>query len=770
MGRLTLVVLCLLVAFSVFGQNTVEPVPMNDYLEFARASADWTWEHYDSLIVRWRETLDPENIFGYRSPPRLLEMATIYATLYELEGNEEYADRAERVLIEYGDYRDEYPEEAAALRPDYSNGVPALPDFFTTMRYIRPYEILKEHGRLSRSQRRHIDEVIAHSIEYTFQTQEWGAMNRAMLRAETLAWAVRVLHDHPDVDRWRQYEHALGFDNWGAWEIEDATIYHGVWLYSLLGYADAKQQMEELFRTPEMYYYGQYFLNLMCPDGMIPDFGDANWRGNWQRYLVFFEAAAAQYDNPELKWAASVIARNFIDFDRIQNIGLAYLLLDCYRYGTDDVASEIPTALSMEVMEDVQGKKIVFRNGWEPESTYMLLNYKDEGEDGFLYRAYLRDAIPVEEEKMTHGHSDENSIVLLMHNGSVLLHDGGYRDYMPSGMYGAYRQDYFHNRLCVRPEKIWFGQEEGEYRYSPTDHPAIEGQSVLDFLHNAGSYHEVRTHKVDFLTFDDFDYSRTRVIDDRRGYESDRVICYLKDPEMIVVFDIMKATEEGYLTASNLWHTRQIVDQGEHWYDTHYDSLGNLALGDNSNLLIYFPSTHYRIEQVEPQRRHYQDEITISQTTAQYFELGRHIGFATVLIPHDASVGASDWVARIHYSDTTPEGAGMMVTIENGDETITVGVKNDLRMDMQRDYRRPRYTWETGRIQFGDLESNCDFFVTRRNDDDLAFTVVNMSRAVFDGTVLFDQAPSFFGLAFDGSSDQSGVGKARYWRDEVELR
>ena len=81
----------------------------------------------------------------------------------------------------------------------------------------------------------------------------------------------------------------------------------------------------------------------------------------------------------------------------------------------------------------------------------MLLNYRDEGDGGLLFRDYLRDTIPVEEEKMTHGHADENSIVMLASGGALLLHDGGYRDFMPSGPYGAYRQDYFHNRLCVRP-------------------------------------------------------------------------------------------------------------------------------------------------------------------------------------------------------------------------------------------------------------------------------------------------------------------------------
>ena len=52
----------------------------------------------------------------------------------------------------------------------------------------------------------------------------------------------------------------------------------------------------------------------------------------------------------------------------------------------------------------------------------------------------------------------------------------------------------------------------------------------------------------------------------------------------------------------------------------------------------------------------------------------------------------------------------------------------------------------------------------------LAFTIVNLTRAVYDKQVLFDQAPGFFGLTFDGSSDEKGVGKARYWREETRLR
>lgn len=514
--------------------------------------------------------------------------------------------------------------------------------------------------------------------------------------------------------------------------------------------------------------YAHYFLHLMSPAGMIPDFGDADWMSNWQRFLVFFEAAAKHYKDPGMKWAAAVIARTFIDFGGATNIGLAYNLLDCYLWGSDDVPVQEPESLSKEVMEDVQGKKIVFRNGWEPLSTYLLLNYRDEGDGGLNFRDYLRDTIPVEEEKMTHGHSDENSIVLLMSGGSVLLHDGGYRDYMPSGPFGAYRQDYFHNRLCVRPEKIWMGQKQGEHRYSIRD--AVPGQNILDFLHNAGSYRRVRTQKVDFLNLEDFDYSRTRLIDDGMGYEWDRAIIYVREPEIFIVFDIFKSRREEYFTLANLWHTQKIVAQGEHWYDTVYEKIRDRELPTDKNLLIVFPNSHFRLEGTEPEKRHYQDEILIHQTTAQHFELGETVGFITLLIPHSKVESPLKWLDKIQPLVTEPAGTGLGVEIDLCEQIITVGVKNDLRMDIARDWRRPRYTYDAGKIVYGDFETNGDFLFASIRGSKLSYTIVNLTKAFFKEKLLFEAKSSYYGLAFDASTDKGGLGKLRYWQDEVDIK
>jgi len=763
--------LTLLISSSAVAQ---EPIRQAQYLAYARASADWTWQHYDELILKWKQSFDPKNIFGYRPPGGLLEMAVIYSYFYEKEKKPEYAERAKKVLLTYGDFRSAFPDWGKKIRLDYDDGVPALPDFFTVMRYIRAYETLHRLKQLAPEENATAETTIAESLAYMLRTQEWGPMNRSMLRAESLAWAVRALPGQKKTKTWEMQRQALGDDNWGNWEIEDATIYNGVWLYSLLGYADALQKMDELFKTPEMFYYAQYYLNLICPAGIVPDYGDAHWEANWTHFLAFFEAASNFLKSPNLKWAATTIARKYIDFKNPTSVGLGYILLDCVRWGSDAVVPAQPQTPSQEVMEDVQGKKIVFRNGWNPASTYLLLNYRDEGDGGLNFRDYLRDTIPVEEEKMTHGHADENSLVLLMSGGSILLHDAGYRDYMPSGLFGNYRQDYFHNRLCVRPEKIWLGQRTDEFRYSLRE--AIPGQGVLEFLRDAGSYRKVRTQKVDFLSFPDLDYSRSRVIDDNWGYTWDRIVAYVKEADFFVVFDIFKSLREEFFTLANLWHTRKIFSRGEHWYDTVYDSIAGYGasqgapLPQEKRLFIAFPSTQFKLEGVEPQKRHYQDELTIHQTTGQHFELRETVGFVTVLIPHAADADPKTLAGQVKLISVESPRAGQGVQVQAAGKIYVIGAKNDLRQDMSRDNKRPKYTYEAGRIRFGDFETNGDFLFAALDGSKLAYTIVNLTKALYQDKVLIENKPWLSGLAFDGSPDAAERGKLRYWRDVTTLK
>jgi len=175
--------------------------------------------------------------------------------------------------------------------------------------------------------------------------------------------------------------------------------------------------------------------------------------------------------------------------------------------------------------------------------------------------------------------------------------------------------------------------------------------------------------------------------------------------------------------------------------------------------------THYRLEGVVPQKRHYQDELTIHQTTAQHFELTETAGFVTVLIPHSSQIKPESFLNKVKLLPVEPQNTGMGVKIMLDNKEIYTGVKNDLRMDMSRDWRRPRYTYDAGKVLWGPLESNGDFVFASAKNHELCYTIVNLTKALYQGQVLVDVKPDRSGLLFDGSEDKPGKTKLRYWRD-----
>ena len=138
-------------------------------------------------------------------------------------------------------------------------------------------------------------------------------------------------------------------------------------------------------------------------------------------------------------------------------------------------------------------------------------------------------------------------------------------------------------------------------------------------------------------------------------------------------------------------------------------------------------------------------------------------------MPHAADESPQKRAERVSLITIQPERAGLGVQISANGRTIIVGVKNDLRMDMSRDWRRPRYTYESGKIEFGDIQTNGDFVFAALKGTKLSYTIVNLTKALYKNRILVEAQPGFFGLAFDGSPETKGVGKLRYWRDEVKV-
>jgi hypothetical protein len=750
MKRTILLLACLLLAQSVFSQKAL-------YLDIIKKSVEKSWRESPAMIKQWKERTKPNVLWGYDAPGYPVYLASTLAFLYEQTHERVYAERAAKLLVEYGSLRETLPKDYAKTRAEYANGVPALSNFFYMPPYARAYMAIRGSDVLDARTRATIERDLAGSIDYIFTFPEWGAHNRAMLRAEALCYAYIALPNHPNAAKWKQMSDVLAADNVYHWEIEDASNYHPVWLYSLFSYADAAHR-SEAYTSPMMRYYMEYYTKLIGPSGTIPDFGDANWNSasGASRFVAIFEKGAAVYKDPEMKWAAASILKTVTSQSDTVGTGDAYSLMDAFRWADESITPQVPTSLSQEALDDLIGKKIVFRNGWNPSSLYMLLNYCDETEGGWLGREYLRQTITVEEEKMHHGHSDENSIVLLMNKGSVLLHDAGYRSDLPSGKYGAWRQDYFHNRVVARLNK------------------RDKNQSLLEFIQNSGAHRQVRTQKIDFLTLRDVDMSRTRLIDDKLGYQWDRVVAYVRDPGYFVVVDVIKILRSDYFTFSNLWHAQKIIGHGEHFYDIATDSIApGFQFSKEQSLLVYFPETYAKSEGAEPINRHYQTEQAVYQTMSSQYKAGDTEVFVTVLVPHDRSVLPQPLIAKFRLLPTSAPYKAVCLTMEQPNAVTTLGVKVDLESEVARENIRPRYQYDLGKTTYGDFETDAHFLFASVGKDSLSYSVSNVLRLRYQGKTLMEALPYTHSLQPDGSPDRVGISKWRRWEGTVnnkELR
>lgn len=737
---------CLLV--SLYFLPTLVFAQKADYLQYIEAAAESGWAAYPQVIAEWKANVNPSELWGYNAPSQPVYLADILGFLYRETGERRYAQRAATLLTDYGDLRNAYPDDYQTTRAEYASGMPALSNFFFLPAYSRAYLRIRGSGVLDEAARAKIERDLAHSLDFVFHFPEWGAHNRAILRAEALYYGYLAMPDHPSAARWQQMAEVIASDNLGEWEIEDASHYNAIWLRSLFAYADLAGQ-EAIFEQPFLPYYAEYYKQLFTPAHTMPDFGDAAWNPAWNYYVAVFERFATEYQDPELKWIAARLFDNMVTEASQPGVGVAWLLALAYDWADEALVPQQPDTRSQEVLDDVIGKKVVFRSGWDPDDTYLLLNYRDEGEGGFAHREFLRHTISVEEEKMHHGHSDENGIALLMDGGSVLLHEGGYRDDLPSGPYGQFRADYFHNRLVVRKDK--------RDRY----------QSVPAFIHNSGAYRPVRTQKIDFLSLDAVDMSRTRLYDDHLGYAWDRIVTYVKDPGFFLVIDAVNIKQTDYFTFTNLWHTQTIHEQGNHRYLTSIDSIGSVVLPQNKQLQIHFLETYAKADSFYTEQRHYQQEQAIYQTQSSHYLAGSYEVFVTALVPQE--VGA-DPASLPQFTLLKPEQYPEAIGIEivHGGERAILGVKLDLEAERARENIRPRYTWERGRTSYGDFETDAHFFFATLSGDSLQYAASQVLKVLYKDRVLMEALPNTHGLQLDGEPPRVGYVKWRYWEDTVD--
>ncbi len=729
-----IIIVCFISFFSVYHIYAQTGITKNDYLEVIKDTEKNIWKAYEEEHKKWQES-DPAKRSKESPQIRYGHGGIFDALLYHVTGEKIFAERARKLLLQSnaGDH---------------------------TVNAIRQIE---KSGVLSEADLKVLQDKIVQSanraVEYWV---EWGAMNHSTNHVvNLLTYAMDYLPDHPDYLRWKQKRDINLSSSWGLWSIEDSQNYIPIWLKPMMEYAELVGREKEFYELPTTRYYFDYLVQMMTPDGNVPEFGDGGSGAaySWPWHIAVLEKGASIYKDGRMKWAArKLFERNeFItrDFSRF-GFHFNYNLVGAYLWADESIPEEIPEGGSRLVLEDYVGKKIVFRSGWQPNATYLFLNYLEDAPFGIDGKEHIINTINVETEKNHHGQADENAIGFLMKDGSVLLSESGYRETSSTGPDGEFRADTYHNKMIVR------------------DGIADKQMRLMPFLLDGGRYRFVQTKLMHFRRFKEVDISRTRLIDEERGYQWDRLINYLKDREWFIIYDIVKILKDGAYTLANLFYTQDVVefDQDKRsWYDTRYRTYGTYQESnpDNACLLIYFPEGSNFRRGVEQLRRSYQTESAVYTAKADSFKTGDILVFTTLLIPHSKEVESESIISSLAKAEIFHSARGYGLKLPTDDGYIQLNAMLDLEAEYLQENLRPRYNFESGRAEYGNLITDARYCYLHKHKNQLFYSFFKASKLIYNEKPIFEAKGQMIGQD-DGSYQRWGVSKWIAWEDEVYLK
>jgi hypothetical protein len=715
--------------FPLFSQTQVT---REDYLKSLKELDERVWKSYNESVNVWQKN-SPGDLLN--KPKPYLYWGRVDGLLYTVSGEKKYAEQAKKILLE-SDWSDNY---------------------YTIMILNQ----IKNSNILTTDDLKAIEKKIIEGTKYPMSFwAEWGTMNHCSnYIANSLTATIQFLPDHTDVVKWKQKRDISLSSNWGLWSIEDSQIYIPIWLKPMIQYAELSGREKEFYSLPMTKYYFDYLVQLMTPEGQIAEFGDGGSSSDytWTWAVSVLEKGASIYRDGKMKWAAHRIfqASNADKKSREDEE-----LVEAYLWADDSIKEEIPKDGSRLVLEDYVGKKIVFRNGWEPQSTFLFLNYLNDAPFGIEGKEQIINTINVETEKNHHGHADENAICLMMKDGSYLLHDAGYRESSSTGPTGEFRADIYHNKLIVR-NKI-----------------SDSNTRLLPSLLNEGRYHDVNTKLMHFRNFKEVDISRTRLIDQEKGYEWDRLITYVKEKEIFVIFDIAKILRDGPFTFSNLFYTQNIVayDKKDNcWYDTYYSTIagrGNYIVPniDNSRLLIYFPDSKHFRRGAEQIRRSYQTEWAIYLSKSDSLKKDDILVFTTLLIPHKKNEDPNKIAESLSNILIYHKGNGYGIRIPDYDGYLQINAMLNMEKEYLKENIRPRYNFESGKAEYGDLITDARYCYLHKKGNELFYSFFKASKLIFYNEIIFQAGTESYYGQDNGVYRRDGIAKWVAWEDKVLLK
>lgn len=692
------------------------------YLDYAYQIADLIWQDYDALRHRAIE----EGKAALRDQGKLQNSFRFVGTVapaevrrYQQTEDVRYLDRAKRYLLDVYDVYHTLKTYQEAQHITLRNAdFPTLDWMFDPEPYISAYNEIKAVADFTDEETAHIETVVELAMRPIEKMPEYGPMNRSMLRALNLAAAGSSFPNHEQSSKWLKMGRHIFADSLDKWSMEDAGPYQSIWLYSFIAY-NYYVPTVQIEDSSVVKHYADLWARLVTPLGFIPDYGDAELSEDWIHLAAVMEKCATLYRSGTLKYAVNRYAKAHVELDSGLGGGVTRFLrqlLSAYDWANDDLSEQTPPSRSQEACDDTIGKKCVFRNGWDRDSSYLLLNYRDEPQTNEIYRKNLTMTIPVKAEKTHHGHNDENALCMLVAQERILLTESGYRQGTQRDC--AYRSDYYHNKLIARK-----GVNQA---HSFFDH-------VLDF----GEYNPVRTERVFFYTFDEVDCSRTRLYDTRNAAICDRIIYYLKQEGCFIVNDILLPQEDGSYTVGPVYHAQTIEHIGKNSYAL---SQTEISMGpelthtqpDDVKLYLHFPIDEYACE-LQAMDRAYRDQMAVGQFFAGYASGQFPLFFSSVLYPSRQE--KSPFFETFRYQKKA-KGAGLQFSI--GAKTYTLFDRYCYESKIEDLNKRPAYSFDAGREHVFALETDAYSALTIEEQDSTYFCAVDFSTLIHQDKTLFD--------------------------------
>ena len=663
------------------------------YLAFIQAAFAAEQGRVEEEIQKWRSQFSDSSLFGY-SPLRFpLHLGAVAAYLFEQTGNASLAQQAARLLLRTRDLTEVYPETARARRPEYEGlPVPPLDPMFDPLLYGPAVERIR--AQVAPDEYARLGEIAADSLELIWRFPEWGGHNRAMLRAASLAVCARAFPSHSRSANWQDMARELAEESWGRWSIEDTMMYQSHWLRAMIQYAEAFNLAEfNDFLQPR--FTLKSMVQMLSPLGILPSYGDSHWmtHSSWE-WLALLEWGARTYRDPTMKWAARRIWEERSQAES-PNLYAGLVLILAHRWCDDSVPAAQP-ASTTDALDDLVLKKLVFRSSWDKQAAYACVNYRDEGDYARVTRDYLRTTLAVSAEKMHHGHSDEGSFAMLVHNGTLLLDESGYRESPPDGIY---RADRFHNRLVWR------------------SNAGLPGQDPWELFANNGHYRPARTERLYQTHLLDAQISRIRTSDEDAGLAWDRSIAFFPDLPAWLVIDTVLPGRAGPRTLGLLWWTNTVLARGQlsyggSWFDTWIEQVHDWKNAQHAHLHILLPAIpgQNTPATIQTHRRDFQDEQLICASWRGETHPGQPLVFASVLWPHAPE--AHD-LPEVEFLPGLPDRRGAAVRLKWQGEERLLGTLTDLSTGLLAEDIRPRYTAAGRSTAYGPIQSDAAFVYAR---------------------------------------------------------